>query len=119
MIDTKYFKETLEKELTALEDELGTLGRKNPDRKNDWEATENDEDVDTADETERADAIEEFETNSAVLSQLEERLNEVKAALEKIENGKFGICEIGGEEIEQDRLDANPAATTCKKHMEI
>ena len=33
-------------------------------------------------------------------------------ALEKIEAGKYGICEVSGEEIEADRLEAYPSAKT-------
>ena len=37
--------------------------------------------------------------------------------LKKIEEGSFGVCEINGDKIEEDRLLANPAARTCKKHL--
>ena len=116
-MNTSHFKELLEKELAVVESELATVGRKNTTKYHGWEATEGALDTDRADETEVADGIEQFQTNNAVLEQLEVRLSEVKNALEKIENGKYGICEISGEEIELDRLEANPAAKTCKKHM--
>jgi RNA polymerase-binding transcription factor DksA len=51
---------------------------------------------------------------------LEVRYNEIKSALKKIEEsapGAYGLCEVGGEQIEEDRLEANPAARTCKAHM--
>ena len=74
-------------------------------------------DIQQADPNERADAIEEYETNVGVLKEIEVRYNDVKDALAKIEKGAFGTCEISGEIIEEDRLIANPAARTCKKHM--
>jgi RNA polymerase-binding transcription factor DksA len=114
--DTGHFKKLLESELSVLEAELSTVGRKNPDNLSDWEATESTT-IDEADELEVADSMEEYENRRGILNQLEMRLNSVKKALEKISSGKYGICEIGGEEIELDRLEANPAATTCKKHM--
>ena len=46
----------------------------------------------------------------------------IKKALEKIENGTFGICEICGEEISIERLKVRPVTTLCiecKKHQEI
>ncbi len=116
-IDINRFKELLQSELSLLENELSTVGRKNPDNPDDWEATESTNGTDGADELEIADSMEEFENNRGILNELEIRLNDVKVALEKIEDGKYGICEIGGEEIELDRLEANPAACTCKKHM--
>ena len=116
-LDTKHFKEMLEKEVLVIENELRTLGRKNVTNPADWEAVAPRVEPDRADETEVADNIEQYESNSAVLDQLEIRLNEVKTALDSIEKGTYGICKISGEQIELDRLEANPAATTCKTHM--
>ena len=39
--------------------------------------------------------------------------NEIVAALERIENGKFGICEKCPELISEVRLDAHPYAKKC------
>jgi len=116
-MDTNYFKEKLEEELFLVEKELNSIGRKNPDNKNDWEAEPAEMNVDSADENEVADNMEEFEGNTAVLKELEIRYNDLKDALAKIEKGTYGICEISGEAIEEERLIANPAARTCKKHM--
>jgi RNA polymerase-binding transcription factor DksA len=115
-LNTTHFKELLENELKTLETELGTVGRKNPDQKGDWEATEA-EDIDPAEDAEVANSIEIYENNKGILNQLETRLNEVKSALKKIEDGTFGKCEVCGEAIEEDRLEANPSAKTCKAHM--
>lgn len=117
-IDTNHFKAKLKDELKRLEVELKSVGEKNPRNKEDWEPKPADFRPDTADESEIADSLEEFGTNSAILKQLEIRFNEVKAALERIENGEYGICKISGEEIELPRLEANPAAETCIKHKD-
>jgi DnaK suppressor protein len=37
----------------------------------------------------------------------------IKEALERIENGTFGICEECGEKISEKRLRARPMATLC------
>jgi RNA polymerase-binding transcription factor DksA len=116
--DPKLFKEKLEQELSLVERELNGVGRRNPDNRADWEAEPSDFDTDSADPNETADGIEEFEGNTAVLKELEIRYNDIKDALKKIDEGKYGICEVGGESIEEDRLEANPAARTCKKHMQ-
>ncbi len=115
--NTDHFKELLSGELSKLEAELSTVGRKNPDNLSDWEATEKTNGTDGADELEVADSLEEFENNKGILNQLEIRLNEVKKALSKIDDGTFGVCEVCNEPIEEDRLEANPAAVTCKSHM--
>ncbi len=85
--NTEHFKELLGGELNKLESELSTVGRKNPDNQSDWEATEKPNGTDEADELEVADSLEEFENNKGILNQLEIRLNEVKKALSKIDDG--------------------------------
>ena len=116
-IDIDYFKDKLEEELILVEKELNDVGRRNPDNKEDWEAEPTEMNHESADSNETADNIEEFEGNTAVLKELEMRYNDVKDALAKIENGTYGMCEISSEPIEEERLIANPAARTCKKHM--
>ncbi len=117
ILDTQHFKKILEEEVQTLENELSTIGRKNPTVKGDWEAVEPEDDRDRADETEVADGIGNLENNTSVLNTLEERLREVKSALESIESGTYGSCRVCGEAIEEERLSANPAATTCVLHM--
>ncbi len=115
MENTEHFKELLEAKKAELESSLSTIGRKNDGS---WEATETDAGtVDTAEDGEVADGIEQFENNTAELHSLQKELTDVKDALTKIENGTYGVCEISGEPIEQDRLEANPSARTCKAHM--
>jgi DnaK suppressor protein len=115
--DIEIFKKKLEAELADLEKDLQSIGRRNPANPIDWEALPPQKIIDESDQVDVADDIEGYEENTAILKQLEIRYNEVKNALERIKNGRFGFCEVGGEEIETDRLLANPAATTCKKHL--
>lgn len=117
-IDTQHFKTLLQKEKERLLRELGGLGRVNPGNANDWETTPEERDTMRADKNEAADAVEEYEGRAAVEVTLENHLQNINAALERIENNTYGVCRIGGEAIEEDRLEANPAATTCKAHLE-
>lgn len=117
MSTTNHFKEKLEKELENVEGELKSLGRINPSNPNDWEALPPTMDIQRADPNEVADQIEEYEENTGILKELEIRLNEIKVALKKISDNTYGKCEVCGEEIEKERLEANPAARTCVKHM--
>lgn len=115
--NTQHYKTELEKELAILEGELKTVGRINPSNPGDWEAVPQKMDIDSADENEVSDKIEGYEENSAILKQLETRFNEVKKALQNIEEGTFGKCNVCGKDIEEKRLEANPAASTCMEHM--
>lgn len=117
-MNTESFKEKLEEELATLEGELGTVGVQNPKNSSDWEAKETAIDVTNNENDELADKMEEYGENRAINDTLEVRYNQVKRALDKIRKGTYGVCEIGGEPIEEDRLAADPAATTCIAHME-
>lgn len=116
-IDTEKFKGKLQEEVARLEKDLSTIGRINPDNPQDWEAVPGDVNEHAADPNKRADNIEEFEARTATLKELEISLKETKDALGRIEKGTYGVCEVSGEQIEEDRLEANPSARTCKKHM--
>jgi RNA polymerase-binding transcription factor DksA len=110
-----HFKTLLEKEREELEDELRSVGRINPSNPADWEPTQG-ESVKESDANDQADNIKEYEENTAILRELEIRYNEVRDAITKIEDGTYGICEEGGEPINEKRLEANPAARTCVEH---
>jgi len=45
-------------------------------------------------------------------------LREIERALEKIEEGNYGICDISGDEIPKKRLDAVPYATMTVESQE-
>lgn len=115
-LDLKYFKEKLEEEKTKLEGELKTVGRINPSNPNDWQAVPSDMEADAADRLEVAESIDLFEENTAILKELETQFNDVKLALKKMEDGKYGICEKDGKPIPVNRLEANPSARTCLDH---
>lgn len=114
-IDTARFKKILKNELKRLEKELKTVGHKE-NRAGEWESKATDVDVLASDNADIADNIENYESNNAVMKQLEIEYDETLHALENIKNGVYGICEVSGEPIEVGRLEANPAARTCMAH---
>ena len=117
-MDIVHLKTKLETELKILEGELQSIGGRNPANPADWEATAPDMNIPAADPNEVADTIEEYETRSGEVKELEIRYNEVQAALERIAAGTYGTCRVDGGPIEPERLEANPAAETCMKHLE-
>jgi RNA polymerase-binding transcription factor DksA len=116
-MNIEFFKQKLQDEKARLEKELATIGRINPDNPGDWEAVPVDAGERESDPNDKADAIEDYETNTGILKQLEIQLDDVNDALNKIEAGTYGICEVSGHPIEEGRLNANPAARTCMEHM--
>jgi RNA polymerase-binding transcription factor DksA len=111
-----HLKQKLEGELVRLEGELRELGWEN--EQGAWEASAGEIDSSATQQDELADRIEEFEERGGEMDALELQWKNVKRALEKIETGEYGICEVSGEEIEADRLEANPSARTCVLHMD-
>ncbi|HOJ10534.1 MAG TPA: TraR/DksA C4-type zinc finger protein [Clostridiales bacterium] len=51
--------------------------------------------------------------NNALMIHQENLLGEVRNALEKIENGAYGSCELCGKEIDENRLKAIPYTRLC------
>ncbi|MFH1979099.1 MAG: TraR/DksA C4-type zinc finger protein [Patescibacteria group bacterium] len=111
----KHYKEQLEKEKKMLEKRLSGIAQPNPDIPGDWQTKPEDLNVLVSDPNELADIFEESANKEALEVEIEDRLNKVKAALQRIKNGTFGKCKEGCE-IEEKRLRVNPAAETCIKH---
>jgi RNA polymerase-binding transcription factor DksA len=116
-MNTDKYKALLETEAEKLKNDLQELGVQNPEVKSDWVERADDLETTSADLNDVADRTEEYDERRATLATLESRYNDVRRALQKIKDGKYGICEVAGEPIEEDRLEANPSARTCKDHM--
>jgi RNA polymerase-binding transcription factor DksA len=117
MIDTELYKKQLEEELVVITKQLQSLGIHNPQVTSDWIALPQDGVQQEADDNLTADAAEAWMEANAVLATLETEYNNIVLALSKIEKGTYGICEISGEAIEEERLAADPGARTCMEHL--
>ncbi|MEN8626239.1 TraR/DksA family transcriptional regulator [Psychrobacter proteolyticus] len=53
-----------------------------------------------------------------LMSEARQSLIYVENALSRIENSTYGECEVCGEQIEEQRLEALPYATLCMEHAE-
>ena len=113
------YKIKLEEEKKLLEEELASIGKFDKET-NDWEATPESEvkAQDVGDDGDMAERAEDYEERSSTLSALEIRLNDIKDALIRIEEGGYGVCEVCGNKIEEERLKVNPSARTCIACME-
>lgn len=60
--------------------------------------------------------FEEFENKVALGREAKAELADLKRALKKIDEGKYGICEKCSEEIETGRLKAFPSSRFCSTH---
>jgi|SRR3989344_1142533 len=101
-------------EKTQLEKELATVAEKHKGGAgNEWQAKY--ENI-GGDWDENAYEVTDFATRVSLESTLEESLNAVKGAINRIESDNYGFCEAGKEPISPERLKVNPEATTCLEH---
>lgn len=102
----------LEREQTALHEQLAELGFADPDDTGlEYDTNFADTSQVTAERSEAA----------TLAGKLREHLADVELALKKIQDGTYGICETCKEEIAESRLEAIPAGRLCmtcasKKH---
>lgn len=116
-MDTADFKAKLTQEQDLLIRQLGDIGVENENGTWSVKAPEMDVMSPIAEPNEAADKIEEIDERSEEMVTLSARLSDVRKALDNIEQGNYGRCEVCDKEIEEDRLEANPAARTCQEHM--
>ena len=50
---------------------------------------------------------------AALLARARDHLTSLERALERLEQGDFGRCEVCGEQIPMERLEVRPATRTC------
>jgi YteA family regulatory protein len=53
------------------------------------------------------------EQNNALMVNVQDRLYQINEALQRIEDGKYGVCTYCGKEIGRERLDAIPYTSLC------
>jgi RNA polymerase-binding transcription factor DksA len=58
----------------------------------------------------------EREKDFSLLEQLEAEIGDLDAALRKVDEGTYGICEVCGGPIDPERLEAMPGTRTCIEH---
>jgi len=59
----------------------------------------------------------EMEKRIAMERSLKDSLAEINRALARFDSGEYGRCELCGNQIERDRLEARPQATVCMRCM--
>jgi DnaK suppressor protein len=79
-------------------------------------AARQDSNVDDEHDPEGATIAFELSQASALLEQSSAGLAQVEAALGRIDDGSYGICQACGEEIAAGRLEARPWTPYCIRH---
>jgi DnaK suppressor protein len=92
-----------------LTDQLDSLQDKNSQKR----VTTLAESEPAPDFTDQATLESDIEMNIHIKERDAKLILKIKQALERIENGTYGICETCGEEISEARLEARPVTTEC------
>ena len=106
-----HYLELLNKEKDRLLQELKDFGNEDPNHPGHFapkypESGSNSEDDNAVEIAEYADDL-------SVESRLEEELRDVEGALKSIEAGTYGTCKYCKQEIDDKRLEARPASSSC------
>ena len=111
-IDTEHFRKRLEEEKGRLEHSLGFLERDNAGSIADELGEVNDSSVDNH-LADTASATYDRELEEGLGEGAKQTLDDVNAALQRIENGTYGTCEVCGKPIGAERLEAIPWTRLC------
>ncbi len=116
-IDTAHFRALLEEEKEKVLQERLRLrkGLTGEDRST-WFEQEGGDDVVSAD---AATALIEKEQDLFHSAELDQRLKEIDHALERMENGSYGVCELCQQPIPPARLEALPWTSLCVSCREV
>lgn len=113
------FIENQRQRLIDLRDELG--GVRDGLDEDQRELEGQGDDFEETDSGDLSQSIFDREMDASVGEQIERRLGEIERALEKIEEGTYGVCDDTGEEIPKGRLEAIPEAVRtveAQQHFE-
>ncbi|MBI5147906.1 MAG: hypothetical protein HZA37_02035 [Parcubacteria group bacterium] len=106
--DLKELESKLLREKSELESEIQNVEKTAPDFGTDTDSFE-----------EESDEAEEFSTQFGIDRTLKERLDDVKAALEKIGSGAYGMCEKCRGEISLELLRLDPESRYCRQCKQV
>ena len=110
-VDTKRFRSIMEEGRQRVMDAISYLHEETPGSLED----ETEEIVGNSDNHlgDTATATLDREIDYSLEENSESVLRSIDAALQRIEDGTFGICETCGQPISEERLEAIPYATQC------
>ena len=99
-VEIQQEKERLERELNEAVTELAEIGQHLEDR-GDYSLGEGDP------------AIQTWELNLALFQRTRDKEESIRAALRRIAEGTYGVCQRCGKRIDRDRLEIIPDASLC------
>ena len=108
--ELQHFEELLQQQKKESQEEIESL----KDSVQDLSSTEDDT---SSSQTHHSGNIgseeEEKETLFTLIEKEKQKLAKIDAALDRIENGTYGVCQKTGQKIQKERLEAIPYAEYC------
>lgn len=99
-LDISAERKNLEKELARAEEELALINQK-LEEKGDFGLGQG------------ASTVYEWEMNLALRESAQTKIKSIKMALDRLDQGHYGLCEVCGQPIDPDRLEILPHTTLC------
>jgi RNA polymerase-binding transcription factor DksA len=107
----KELQQQLQQKKEQLESQLSQFAQKDQHLPDDWDTTY--PRVPEGNLEEAADEVEEYSNKLHVEFSLEIQLRDVTRALERIEQGMYGVCQTCTKPIPLERLRVSPEASLC------
>ncbi|MFH1620482.1 MAG: TraR/DksA C4-type zinc finger protein [Patescibacteria group bacterium] len=106
-----HFKQRLFEEKTRLTQELNDYGKENPNEPGKYSAVYPESGSNSEDDN--AMEIAEFVDDATIEARIQAELKDVDSALKAMDNGTYGICKYCKKPIDEKRLEARPASSSC------
>lgn len=107
----EHFTERLVEEQERLRQELADFGQEDPRTPGHFEVNYPESGSNSDDDN--AAEISEFVDDATMEARIEAELKDVEQALKAVEQGTYGTCKYCGKEIDEKRLEARPASSSC------
>lgn len=106
-----HFKQRLMEEHERLMEELKDFGKEDPRNPGHFAASYPETGGNSDDDN--AMEIAEFVDDATIEARVEAEMKDVEQALKAIEAGTYGICKYCNQPIDEKRLEARPASSSC------
>ncbi len=106
-----HYKQRLEEERERLMQELQDFGKEDPKNPGKFEAAYPESGSNSDDDN--AMEIAEFVDDATIEARISAELKDVDQALLSVEKGTYGTCKYCNKPIDEKRLDARPASSSC------
>ncbi len=106
-----HFTERLKQEKERFQQELQDFGKSDPTRPGHFEPTYPESGSNSDDDN--AVEIAEYADDLSIEARIEAELKDVDKALSSIEKGTYGVCKYCNKPIDEKRLEARPASSSC------